>query len=411
MNAQIKKGLLYIDGKQVPFKQSPNVGGVCKPEILIMHDTASGLVMQGSIDWLCNPQAKASAHFVVGRKGEITQLVSTDQTAWHAGKSTYKGRAVNGSVNSFSTGIEIINPGVMTTVKDGRAFFYTGKVSWDIEEYKIKKAKPLPLDNRAEVWWMSYTDEQIEACLLIGKAIKEAYQIKDVVAHWSVSPGRKVDTNPLFPLDAVKDSILKGSDMANHTTKTVRANTSAADKEKIAKAELDKSKGQNASVTITEKGKGTDATENLSPNTIKAGTPLDSVAASKVAPTDMANVDPGVAPIIAPVDPTPQAPDPLTPNEQEIDKSRGKLVDKEEARASLTKGLVTQNLNIRAWPDSPTVVAVLRVGAYVDIERETTSQVTGSKWYAIRALPATLSGYLGKAKVIEGFVHSAYIQK
>lgn len=102
---KIVKGMLTVDGKQVAFKQSPNVGGACKPEILVVHDTASGLNSSGPIGWLVDPKAKASAHFVVGRAGDITQLVSCDRAAWHAGKSVYNDKHVSGSVNSFAVGI------------------------------------------------------------------------------------------------------------------------------------------------------------------------------------------------------------------------------------------------------------------------------------------------------------------
>ncbi len=40
-----------------------------------------------SIDWLCNPQAQASAHFVIRKDGYITQLVYETNRAWHAQSS------------------------------------------------------------------------------------------------------------------------------------------------------------------------------------------------------------------------------------------------------------------------------------------------------------------------------------
>lgn len=429
---KIIKGMLFVNGKQVPFKASPNVGGKCTPKILVCHDTASGLNSSGPIDWLTNPDAKASAHFVVGRDGDITQLVSTDRAAWHAGKSTYKGMEVAGSVNSVAVGIEIVNPGIMTDVDKGKAFFSNGKrnVGWDMKEYGIEKAAPLPLSlKRAEAYWMSYTDEQLEAVLGIGHAVKQAYNISDVVAHWTVSPGRKVDTNPLFPLEEMKEAILKGTDLmskkskankaankpnTSNATVVVKPGTSAADKEAAAKKELDKTPGENKVVTVQEGngGKASEPAENLDSTSPKADLPSQTKSAAAIAPTPE-DQDSSVAPPASqPADPTPVAPPPVTPASQEIDKTK-KISDEERAERydALDKGLVTQELNIRAWPDSPNIVAVLAVGSYVDIERETKSQVTGSKWYKVRALASSLKGYLGKEKVIEGFVHSAYIQR
>jgi len=46
-----------------------------------------------------------SAHFVVDRKGEITQFVSCEGRAWHAGLSEWQGRQ---GCNDFSIGIEMI---------------------------------------------------------------------------------------------------------------------------------------------------------------------------------------------------------------------------------------------------------------------------------------------------------------
>jgi len=41
--------------------------------------------LEGTLGWLCNPQSQASAHLVVGRAGEIHQLVGLDEAAWCQG--------------------------------------------------------------------------------------------------------------------------------------------------------------------------------------------------------------------------------------------------------------------------------------------------------------------------------------
>lgn len=45
-----------------------------------------------------------SSHFLIEREGHIVQFVSTEDRAWHAGESEYKGRS---AVNNFSIGIEL----------------------------------------------------------------------------------------------------------------------------------------------------------------------------------------------------------------------------------------------------------------------------------------------------------------
>jgi hypothetical protein len=52
---------------------------------------------RGTISWFRNPRAHASANYVVGRDGAITQMVPNWDIAWHAG---------NGWVNRHSVGIE-----------------------------------------------------------------------------------------------------------------------------------------------------------------------------------------------------------------------------------------------------------------------------------------------------------------
>ena len=47
---------------------------------------------------------KVSSHFYINRDGELIQFVSTENRAWHAGKSFYKGKD---NCNDFSIGIEL----------------------------------------------------------------------------------------------------------------------------------------------------------------------------------------------------------------------------------------------------------------------------------------------------------------
>lgn len=47
---------------------------------------------------------RVSAHFFIDRNGEVTQYVSLDQRAWHAGVSQWSGRE---NCNDFSVGIEL----------------------------------------------------------------------------------------------------------------------------------------------------------------------------------------------------------------------------------------------------------------------------------------------------------------
>jgi AmpD protein len=63
-----------------------------------------------TLDWNAHPYFKSiegmavSAHFYIRRNGELWQFVSTDDRAWHAGVSSYRGRS---NCNDDSIGIEL----------------------------------------------------------------------------------------------------------------------------------------------------------------------------------------------------------------------------------------------------------------------------------------------------------------
>lgn len=69
-------------------KQSPNKMSRqgWKPDMIVSHITEGSYA--GAVSWLCNPKSQASAHFVVSKKGEITQLVDIREAAWINGTST-----------------------------------------------------------------------------------------------------------------------------------------------------------------------------------------------------------------------------------------------------------------------------------------------------------------------------------
>jgi len=173
----------------VAVRATPNKSGSIKPRLVVVHDTAGSIDNESSIDWLCNPQAKASAHFVIDRMGKITQLASCEINCWHAGKSIWKREQF---CNSFSIGIEHVNPGKMRA---------GGLTAWGKTYDPIKYGiVPVTTPHHGSGYWMPYTEEQLQASLDLILAIRDRYEIDEIAPHWEISPGRKVDTNPLFPL-------------------------------------------------------------------------------------------------------------------------------------------------------------------------------------------------------------------
>ncbi|KAF0674393.1 N-acetylmuramoyl-L-alanine amidase [Profundibacterium mesophilum KAUST100406-0324] len=171
----------------IPMTPARNIGGPIVPELVVVHDTAGRLEAGNAARYLAQNDAGVSVHFVVERGGEIVQQVPTNRRAGHAGRSHYHGRR---GVNDFSIGIEIVNPGKL----------------YDNEAYGIRAAQT---PEHGAGLWMDYTPEQITAVIgLLGALFAGIPTLKDIRAHWYVSPGRKIDANPLFPLEAIRARIL-----------------------------------------------------------------------------------------------------------------------------------------------------------------------------------------------------------
>ena len=70
---------------ELHWRESPNRSSRngSRVRLLVWHETAGAYA--GSVSWLCNPAAQASAHIVVREDGlEATQLVPLAEKAWHA---------------------------------------------------------------------------------------------------------------------------------------------------------------------------------------------------------------------------------------------------------------------------------------------------------------------------------------
>ena len=77
------------------------------PKWVILHYTAMNSAAE-AIERLCDPVHQVSAHYVISESGAVTQLVSDDMRAWHAGQSYWQGCR---DMNSASIGIELCNRG------------------------------------------------------------------------------------------------------------------------------------------------------------------------------------------------------------------------------------------------------------------------------------------------------------
>lgn len=196
----------------VEFLPARWTGGIISPDVVVLHDTASRLEKGNAARYLADNDAKVSVHFVIERDGTITQHVPTNRRANHAGQSSYHGRR---GCNGFSIGIEIVNPGKMLPVQGmptGRGLAWWGQVLSSDEHHHMEWRET---PEHGGGVWMAYTPEQIRsACELLETLFRDVPTLRDITTHWYVSPGRKVDTNPLFPLQHIRTFVLGRDDPA-----------------------------------------------------------------------------------------------------------------------------------------------------------------------------------------------------
>lgn len=131
------------------FKASTKARGI---SVIVIHATATSGI-ESPKNWLCDPKSKVSAHYIIGRAGELLHLVQDSNVAYHAGESSWRGRE---HVNSFSIGIELVNS------NDGI---------------------------------MEYPEPQLAVCAALTAALCKEHGVKlgDVVGHKDIAPGRKTD--------------------------------------------------------------------------------------------------------------------------------------------------------------------------------------------------------------------------
>lgn len=177
-------------GNGVEYESTDKSRAGIEPKYLVMHYTAGGSV-QSAVNTLTNPDVKASAHLVIGRQGEIVQLVDFDRIAWHAGTSRWQGLT---GLNKYSIGIELDNAGLLTG-EPGNWRTWFGRTVPDDE---VVLARHQHQDVQRA--WHAYTEIQLETAIQVGRLIFNEYKLHEVVGHDDIAPIRKVDPGPAFPM-------------------------------------------------------------------------------------------------------------------------------------------------------------------------------------------------------------------
>lgn len=170
------------------------------PDTIIIHYTA-GSSAESSARYLCN-EPRVSAHIVIGRQGEIFQIVPFSQIAYHAGNSFYGNRTM---LNKYSIGIELDNAGILNKAgNEYQAWFGTKYQSGDV-------IQAIHRNESSHRYWHIYTKDQIDACRDVCSLLIEKFNIKNILGHEEISPGRKQDPGPAFPLDKLRNNLLYGN--------------------------------------------------------------------------------------------------------------------------------------------------------------------------------------------------------
>ncbi len=137
---------------------SPNCGerrGGVRPDLVVIHYTAMASLAEARAR-LCDPAREVSAHWLIGRDGQVEQLVDEGLRAWHAGAGAW---GCVTDVNSRSIGIELDNGG----------------------------AEPFPEPQMAAL-------ERVLAGIMARWAIRP----ERVIGHSDMAPARKSDPGPRF---------------------------------------------------------------------------------------------------------------------------------------------------------------------------------------------------------------------
>lgn len=204
MNVRRHK-LVLDNGERARFERTPNMGEAMEPRFLVMHYTA-GPALESSVRWLRRREARASAHLVIGRDGSVVQLAPFDRIAWHAGVSRWNG--IEG-LNRCSIGIELDNAGRLKREGGGEWRSWFGR-TYPEDEVMVAPHKHEVEDSG----WHTFTPEQIEAALETAATLVSRYGLEDVLGHDDISPGRKVDPGPAFPMGSFRARLLGRDDRA-----------------------------------------------------------------------------------------------------------------------------------------------------------------------------------------------------
>lgn len=174
-------------------EELPGGASLRVPMCIVIHFTA-GASAKSSIEFWKSPQSRgASAHLVIDRDGTVYQCRQFNRTAGHAGVSRWRSPQTGNlfkALNGISLGIELANAG-----RDA------GALAWARKQPGFRSVKHRHRNGEPESEWEVYTPEQLQKCLEVCAALRAAFpSIEDITGHDCISPERKDDPGPAFPM-------------------------------------------------------------------------------------------------------------------------------------------------------------------------------------------------------------------
>ena len=132
------EGGCEIGGQKPPVDRVVNSshwyarGGADIDHIVIHYTTSRNI--DGTIEHFLNGTPRNSAHYIVGRDGELVQVVADSRGAWHAGSQT---------MNKRSIGIEhVARAGDRLTPEQSEKSL--ALIGWLMQAYDIPRANVIP---------------------------------------------------------------------------------------------------------------------------------------------------------------------------------------------------------------------------------------------------------------------------
>jgi N-acetyl-anhydromuramyl-L-alanine amidase AmpD len=90
----------FVSAHSGNFRRRPASKGPRPVERIVIHITDGGSKLNGTVGWFRNPAAKVSSHYIVGRDGEIVQMVRHNDVAWHANNANGNSIGIEHNANT-----------------------------------------------------------------------------------------------------------------------------------------------------------------------------------------------------------------------------------------------------------------------------------------------------------------------